>query len=93
MSYLLSALAVYRLSRMIALEEGPFSVFSKLQEMTVKQDTWIERGLNCPACLGWWISLLPAFWIARQEKRSLFEFLLIWQGIAGGAFVLFQRAR
>lgn len=88
MFYLLAMLAVYRLARMIVLEEGPFSVFSWLQHKTEKQSNWIERGLACPLCLSWWIALLAALFFL---PASFPEFLLTWFGIAGGAVVFYQR--
>jgi hypothetical protein len=52
----LAALAVYRLSRMISDEEGPFAVFTKLRGLA-KPDTWIGRGLECILCVSVWIAL------------------------------------
>lgn len=88
MFYLLAALAVYRIARMIVHEEGPFGVFAWLQDKTKKQSNWIERGLNCPLCLSWWLSLLVACFFIPVAWP---EFLLTWFGIAGGAVVFYQR--
>lgn len=84
----LAALAIYRLSRMIALEEGPFRWFAWIQERTEKQDTWIKRGLHCPACLSWWFAFFAAFYFL---PLSLPQFLLTWWGLAGAAMALYQR--
>lgn len=88
MFYLLAALAVYRISRMIVLEEGPFGAFAWLQEKTKKQDNWIERGLACPLCISFWLSLVAALFFLPAPFP---EFLLTWFGIAGGAVVFYQR--
>lgn len=88
MLYLLAMLGCYRLSRMIVLEGGPFDIFAKLQDRIHEQRNWIERGLACPLCISFWISLLAALFFLPV---SLPEFLLTWFGIAGGAVVFYQR--
>lgn len=59
---LLASLAVYRLSRMLSDEEGPFMVFSKVRGLA-KPDTWIGRGLECIMCLSVWVALPIALYI------------------------------
>lgn len=81
--FILAALATYRAARMIAMEDGPFDIFTRLQER-IGQKTWIGRGLSCPLCVGFWIALIPAIYLAS----NLPEFFLLWFGIAGGAVVL-----
>jgi hypothetical protein len=47
------ALAAYRTARMIALEDGPFDVFSRFRSKFDKPKgtprNWIERGVSCPS--------------------------------------------
>lgn len=86
--FVLAAFAIYRLSRMIALEEGPFRWFAMLQSLTEKQDTWVKRGLNCPACLSFWFSFLVAFYFL---PLSFPQFILTWGGLAGASMALYQR--
>jgi hypothetical protein len=62
LTLLLAALAVYRLSRMIADEEGPFSVFAKLRGRFPPND-WIGRGLECIMCVSFWVALPIALYI------------------------------
>lgn len=51
------ALAAYRVARMLAMEEGPFGLFRLFRaKVDPKQSTWIGRGINCPLCLGFWVS-------------------------------------
>lgn len=50
----LAALATYRLSRMIAMEDGPMDVFSLLREH-IGQRTWIGRGMQCTLCISFWL--------------------------------------
>lgn len=71
MRYLILALATYRIARLFALDEGPFSAFSKLRHMlgayNLNEDgypatTW-GRMISCPHCMGLYaavfVMLLP----------------------------------
>lgn len=54
--FALAALAVYRVSRMLTDEEGPFMVFTKVRGLA-EPDTWVGRGLECIMCVSVWIAL------------------------------------
>lgn len=60
----IGALVTYRIARMLALEEGAFSIFSKLRSILggEKQQHWLGRGVNCPLCIGFWLAL-PISWL------------------------------
>jgi hypothetical protein len=62
LTFALAALFVYRASRMLTDEEGPFEVFTKLRGLA-KPDTWIGRGLECIMCVSAWVALPVALWI------------------------------
>lgn len=69
------AFAVYRLTHLVLFEEGPFEVVKLVHEhVDPKQETWVGRGLNCPLCVSFWMSLLVAFLPNR---------LALWLGLAG----------
>ncbi len=60
-SIVIVALAVYRLSLMIASEDGPFDLCLFFREgVILKEGTyhWFTRGVHCPLCVGFWLS----FW-------------------------------
>lgn len=61
-TFAIAALAVYRVSRMIADEEGPFSVFVRLRGL-VPPDTWVGRGLECIMCVSFWAAFPAALLI------------------------------
>lgn len=86
-NFILCSLAVYRISAMIALEEGPFGIFSFIHERTAKQSNWLERGLNCPLCISVWLSAIGAIWITRQPDL----FILYWFAIAGMCLIIHKR--
>lgn len=80
----LAILATYRVSRMMALEDGPFDVFSWLRDK-VSQRSWIGRGLACTLCLSFWLAWLSA---SLLPHLSWSEYLLASLGIAGGVVVI-----
>ena len=61
-TFLLLALAVYRLSHMVTSEEGPFEVFAKGRDALGgnQQATWIGRGIVCILCVSFWGGILGA---------------------------------
>lgn len=77
--FVAAVLAVYRAARMLALEDGPFTIFAALRDR-VGQRTWVGRGLRCPLCIGFWAAALAAWLIGPVSWQ---EWLLLWGGIAG----------
>jgi hypothetical protein len=82
MLFTLAALAVYRLAWLVAMDEGPFSLFATLRaRVDPLQRTWLGRGLNCPVCVSFWLALAlswlggPLWW-------------LWWLALAGAALYL-----
>lgn len=87
--FLLAVLAVYRLSHMVALEDGPFDVFANLREKTGQTD-WIGRGLHCALCISFWLSGFFGvvwLWLLTGIVQSPYS-TLFWLGTAGGCLVL-----
>lgn len=79
---LLIVLATYRAARMVAIEDGPGDVFSRLRgRLDPDQQTWIGRGLNCLYCVSFWAApvvlglyvLAPAvvWWLAASAAAAL----------------------
>lgn len=65
----LAALAVYRVSHMLAYEEGPFAIFavgrSRLKT-GARVPEWLKEGAECPMCISFYLGFLAAlpllFW-------------------------------
>lgn len=57
--FIIIALAVYRLSVMIASEHGPFDVIDWTKDR-FKQGSMMRKLLNCPFCLSVWFGVLGA---------------------------------
>lgn len=88
LAFLLSALAVYRVAHLIAIDEGPFSLFVNLRTR-LGQRGWWGRGLHCPPCISFWLALVPAWYFAAATPA---EFALAWLGVAGGVVLLHRMA-
>ena len=91
-SLVVATFVVYRISRMIAVEEGPFEVFTTVRTFFYhnKYPEWIQRGIVCPLCVGWWISLPLAIYIGVVMNFSVVGTLLCWQAIAGASTFLYR---
>ncbi len=85
LSVVLGVLATYRVSFMIAQEDGPFDMFSKWRGY-IGQKTWVGRGMHCTLCISFWVSLLCAFFLVDGVT-----IILYWLGIAGGVLALHRR--
>ena len=86
---LLAALAVYRLARMISLEDGPLDIFVDFRTWVGVYD-YSENGLpgsmaarlfSCPLCVGVWLAF-PAMVMATFPVGDSF-IIVIWLAIAG----------
>jgi hypothetical protein len=74
--FVLLALAVFRVSIMIALEDGPADVFTKLREKA-GQKNWIGRGLNCPLCISFWAGLTASLVFTSGLMEWPFVFWIV----------------
>lgn len=80
---IVSALAAYRMARMVVSETGPFAIFARLRRyIDPQQKTWIGIGLNCPYCIGLWSSLL-FYWLLAYNQNTTAQFLINVLAIAG----------
>ena len=82
MSYLRAALAAWRLTHLLAFEDGPFRSLERARR-------WSERfsaGFSCFYCLSAWVPL-PFAWIMGGDGAERF---LLWAG-GSGAIVLLHK--
>lgn len=87
--FIVIGLATYRIAFAISTEEGPFSIFLNLRtalgaydyaENSEPKTVW-GRGISCPLCVGFWVSLL---FLGMYACRFMpFNIFLLWMGIAG----------
>ena len=79
----LAALAVWRVSHLIALEDGPFDVVARARRRV--GDGAVGRLIDCFACTSVWVAAPAA--VALRPRRSS-DLVLTWLGLSGAACVL-----
>lgn len=92
--FFLLVLACYRLSQLVAIDEGPGSVFLDFRARLGAYDrradgeakTSLGRGIACPHCVGIWVAL-PLAAIGSGINSSIF---IWWLAIAGGQSILWN---
>jgi len=95
---LLAGLATYRVARLIAIDEGPFSVFQRLRDVAGTYDlgengqpvSGLGRGLGCPYCVGLYVAVLAAAAVAFPSWLG--DLVMLWLGLAGAAAYLQARS-
>ncbi len=87
MMLLVASLAVYRLSRMLSDEEGPFMVFTWLRGLA-PTTTWLGRGLECILCWSVWVSLPVTVLITVLGYADIWIWPLTWLALSGVTVIL-----
>ena len=87
------SLAVWRLSSMVVREDGPADIFSRIRSLlhAEKQETWVQRGLNCVLCVSFWVSAIAGVWAYTQMQFNLQQAILAWLGTAGAVMLLHKQ--
>lgn len=87
--FLVAGLAVYRLSRAIAEEEGPFSAFTRLRgALDPDQQTWLGRGINCAMCVSFWLALPAAIFVSVLGYADVLAWPLTWLALSSATVLL-----
>jgi hypothetical protein len=89
--FVIAAFAVYRVSRMIALETGPYRVFETLRGQVYNHygsDSWQSEGINCPLCISFWVGLIVALWLGKRDRL-----VVNWLALSGAASFLVKMER
>lgn len=93
LTFVLAALAVYRIATDVALMDGPFMVFSRfrmrMDERFHASAPWLVHGVMCPICVAWWVALPAALLLAGGS----WAWLLWWQALAGAAALMVRGMR
>lgn len=79
--------AVWRVAEMVALEEGPFSIFVRLQTR-FNQRTWVGRGLRCTWCVSFWAGAVAAIWLAYWDYVPWALSPVYWFALSGASCML-----
>lgn len=68
-TFLIGALATYRLARLVAFEDGPADIFSRFRAWANRKfggPSNFARGVACPICLSFWFSFVVAALLANN---------------------------
>ena len=77
-----AVLATWRVAHLVAREDGPFDVIVRLRLRAGAGV--VGRLMDCPYCLGLWIAVPFAFFLARRPLA----WCAAWLAISGGASLL-----
>lgn len=93
---ILTVLATYRISRMVAEEDGPYSVIDTLRSHTgvtrtefgfhVKYDNELGKMISCPLCLSVWVGLVLVVGLKLLPGPT--RFIVAVLGVSGGSVAL-----
>lgn len=93
-----TALAVFRVAELLVFDDGPAAIFLRVRAWTGMYDrdefgkpyanaTRGQRGmgglLECPFCVGMWVALVGALWLAFVSNLSVSEAFVMWLALAG----------
>lgn len=79
--FLLTGLAIYRVSGMLVDEDGPFHLFFRWRQFAWKNlPSWVGQGFSCFYCLSFWASLLGSVCIVQSLSLGL---VVVWLSLAG----------
>ena len=82
----LAVLATWRLTHLLALEDGPWDLVVHLRQRL--GDSVAGRAMDCFHCLSLWIAAPLAWWITRDPV----PLAITWLAISGGAGLLHARS-
>ena len=82
--FVITALAVWRVTHLIGKEDGPFDVIFLIRKKAGAG--FFGSLLDCFYCLSIWIALPPALWFGK----GWLEKILFWLALSGAACLLEQ---
>jgi Protein of unknown function (DUF1360) len=80
--FLVSVLATWRITALVAYESGPFRILERLRRLLVV--IRLGRLVSCFHCLGLWIAAGVALIVYRWDLATL----LVWLGLAGAVSII-----
>jgi Protein of unknown function (DUF1360) len=88
--YIISTMAVWRVTHLIQAEDGPFDLIFKLRKLA--GSTMIGSLMDCFYCLSIWVALLPAIYFGTTVAEKI---LLVPAFSAGAIFLnrIFQKEK
>lgn len=87
---ILAALAVYRVARMIAEEDGPAFAFKRLREAHTNDKSSVAVGLRCFYCVSFWVALVVTALLVIAGGWDVWLWPIWWFGLAGAAAKFYE---
>ena len=87
-AFVVAVLATWRISRLVAKEDGPFDVV--LRARARAGTSVLGRLMDCPYCVSVWAALPLAGWLIRRDGRPIADLVLVWLAISAGACLIEQ---
>ena len=81
-NFILSVLAVWRVTHLIQAEDGPFDIIFKIRKLAGK--SFLGSLMDCFYCLSIWVALLPGLYFGSTWA----EIVLYWLSCSGAAILL-----
>lgn len=75
--FLITALAVYRTSRMLAEERGPYNLFAIFRGKFITGPAWLTEGIACTFCWSFWIAFLFCLPMAVEYNLFVIKYILL----------------
>ena len=86
LAFAASVLACWRVSHLVAQEDGPFDVVLRVRTRA-GSSRW-GRLMDCPYCLSIWAAAPLAGWMVRRSGLAAGDAIVLWLAISGGASVI-----
>lgn len=80
--FVLAALATWRLSHLLASEDGPWEIFARLRRWP--GDSVFGRMMDCFGCVSIWVAAPISFFVLRRLPDLFF----CWLALSAAAFLL-----
>lgn len=90
LTFVLASLAIYRVARMVAEEDGPAFVFKRLRDAHTNDKRSFDTGLRCVYCISFWAALVASLWLVAFGGWNAWLFPVYWFGLAGAAAKIHQ---
>ena len=87
-TFVVAVLATWRISHLIAKEDGPYDLVLRLRARA--GTSVLGRLMDCPYCVSVWAALPLAGWLARRGRLPAADVVPVWLAISAGACLLEQ---
>lgn len=85
-AFVVGVLATWRVSHLVAKEDGPFDVVLRARERA--GSSTLGKLMDCPYCVSVWAALPLAGWIVRRSGLPAGDAVPLWLAVSGGACVI-----